>query len=252
MKDLRTRLSSPTGFVPRTQSQALQGYIEGVISLEYFVYRAVNVRPLLEQPFDLGEVDRLLAKGELDPDNLELLMALFQHMLKDPDKELALYAAESVSALERRYMERLRELKSRPSWEREAEPVARVLEAYADLARMNAGRRELRDFYLYEIIALFRELRGICAGDAGAVLSYLRALLALGRMDEAADELRAARAELGKLPELVALSAELAYLAGNASAVAAELASLRDRGPVEATPETAELVVFWTGGRCYD
>lgn len=252
MKDLRARLSSPTGFVPRTQSQALQGYIEGVISLEYFVYRAVNVRPLLEQPFDLGEVDRLLAKGELDPDNLELLMALFQHMLKDPDKELALYAAESVSALERRYMERLRELKSRPSWEREPEPVARVLRAYADLARMNAGRRELRDFYLDELVALFRELRGICAGDAGAVLCYLRALLALGRMDEAADELRAARAELGDLPELVALSAELAYLAGNARAVAAELASLRGAALGEATPEAAELVGFWTGGRCYD
>jgi hypothetical protein len=78
-----------------------------------FIWKAVNVRPIFEEPWDFNEIDRLLAKEDLDLETIILLMTIFGRLIRAPDKEAALFAAEGINVLERGYARRAKVLRDR-------------------------------------------------------------------------------------------------------------------------------------------
>lgn len=95
-------------FRPGSPRTALEACLQGLLPESAYLNRAVNLRPAFEEPWDLQEFDQLLAQPDLDPNLLGLLMQVFARMLAGRDKELALYAAESISLVEGRFSRKLR------------------------------------------------------------------------------------------------------------------------------------------------
>ncbi len=101
-------LSSGTLYSPRTASTALKAVMEGLLPAEAFVSRAVSTQSLLEKPYRIEELERLLAQENLDYDTILLLAQVFKELVSSPDMDTALFAAEGLNTLESRYNEKIR------------------------------------------------------------------------------------------------------------------------------------------------
>lgn len=189
MENFRKLFISKTGFIPRTQAQALKAYNEDIIGPEYYIYRAVNIHPLLEEPWDFQEIDRLLAKPDLDLETIQILITIFDKMLQLPDKEQALFAAESINALEQRYLNQIISLKKEVAAKAEAETIRNILQKYQYLAAINKNRPLLRTFYLKEAQLTFNQYREILTDPDKDLIPYIHLLFDLEAMEEARDEI---------------------------------------------------------------
>jgi hypothetical protein len=250
MLDVRTILRSETGFVPRTQAQALQGFSEGILGPEYYIFKAVNIHPILEEPWDTDEMDRLLAQRELDIETAEVLMTAFERMIKDPDKELALFAAESINALERRFLGRIQAFRAAISEPALAAQLRLVIREYRNLARLCFARPVLRGFYLAEALSFFSEHRAVLVDPDEDIAAFIELLL------ETKDRNRAERI-IARGVERYPGNRRLRYLAARAAFMDRRYqetvrhlellepgASDEDRAAYEA------VQLFWTGGAC--
>lgn len=189
MEDFRKLFITRTGFVPKTQAQALKAYLEDIIGSEYYTYRAVNIHPLLEEPWDFQEIDRLLAKPDLDLETIQILITIFDKMLQLPDKEQALFAAESINALEQRYLNQIISLKIEAETKAEADTIRTVLQKYQYLAAINKNRPLLRTFYLKEAQLTFNQYREILTDPEKDLIPYISLLFDLESMEEARQEI---------------------------------------------------------------
>lgn len=245
MRNFKRLLESRTGFVPRTQAQALRGFSEGLLNPEYYMYKAVNVHPILEEPWDLPEMDRLLAKPDLDLETASLLMAVFEKMIKHKDKELALFAAESINALERRHLSRLQALKEGLADDDGPGTARAVVEGYRAMARLFAERPVLRGFYLSEARRYAEAYSGRLADPELDLPARIDILVDMGEPRLAAEVLDRGLAEHPGSLKLRFLSAKLAFITRRYRDVAEELEAMGDgAGPAELA-----LRNFWIGGQ---
>jgi len=249
MRDFKTLLGSPTGFIPRTQAQALRGYAEGFLNPEYYIYRAVNIHPILEEPWDVNEIDRLLAKNDLDADTAALLMTVFGRMVKSVDKELALFAAESINALERRFLGRVQRLRKSLGEAPDAATVRVILTEYRTLARLFSAQPVLGAFYLAEARAFFLKYRGLLVESDLDIAIYIEILLELKAIEVADTLLSGALARWPASRRLRFLAARLAFIRKRPRDVVRHL-ELLEEGGTEASLE--DLQNFWTRGVCRD
>lgn len=244
MRSFKRLLESRTGFIPRTQAQALRGFAEGLLNAEYFMYKAVNIHPIVEEPWDLPEMDRLLAKPDLDDDTASLLMMVFEKMIKHKDKELALFAAESINTLERRFLARIQERRARLDDDPGPEASRAVIEGYRAAARLFSSRPVLRGFYLSEARRYADRFAARLADPDKDVAARVELLIEMGEFPQADEALRAG---LRGHPDSKALrfaAARLAFMTRRFREVAKELEAIGDAGG----PETAALTQFWAGG----
>jgi len=211
MQNFREIFISKTGFVPRTQAQALKAYLEDIIGPEYYTYRAVNIHPLLEEPWDFQEIDRLLAKPDLDIETIQILVTIFDKMLQLPDKEQALFAAESINALEQRYLNQIIALKKKAEADRDAETIRAILEKYRCLAAINKNRPLLRTFYQKEAQGTFTQYREILTDPEKDIAAYISLLFDLEAMEEARKEIAVAIKKYPRNETILLLAAEFNF-----------------------------------------
>src|SRR5208283_2098028 len=55
-----------TGYIPRTPAAALKAVGTGTVPAEQFIYASASAKPLDEEPFDLEEIERALARPDLN------------------------------------------------------------------------------------------------------------------------------------------------------------------------------------------
>lgn len=246
MWDIRRLLASETGFFPHTQAQALKALDEGILGPEYYIHMAVDQRPILEEPWDQWEIDRLLAKRDLDDEARRALMAVLGTMTKEADKELALFAAESIDGLERRLTERARAREA--LWEsgRRPEDLFGAVDAYRSLASMNFLRPAVAAFYGRQAYGLLESNRDALAAGPGLDALRVELLLDAGDAAAAARALAEARALYPGDGRLGWLGARAAFLSRRYRDVAQELGCLAGSEDMDA----AEAIGFWTGGSC--
>jgi len=280
MKNFRELMTSSTGFVPRTQAQALQGFAEGVLGPEYYMYRAVNIHPILEEPWDTNEIDRLLAKPELDEDTAVVLMTVFERMVRGADKELALFAAESINVLERRFLGRIQrfrkqlairavtghteppgkgqgrgdgegkgqgkgEGKGEGQNKGEAEALRGIIAAYRSLAKLCFRRPELKRFYLEEARRCHEDNARLLIDPEQDLAIYITILLDAGDLEPASLVLVYALTKNPESRHLHFLAARLSFMRGDFSKVLSHLESM----PIAREPDQwDDLQYFWTRG----
>lgn len=257
MKNFRELMTSSTGFIPRTQAQALQGFAEGVLGPEYYMYRAVNIHPIMEEPWDTNEIDRLLAKPDLDEATAVVLMTVFERMVRGSDKELALFAAESINVLERRFLARIQGFRKQLTRSQEAEASDKgmaealrgIIAAYHSLARLCFRRPELKRFYLEEARSCHEDNASILVDPELDLAVYIAILLDASELDSAALVLIHALARFPGTRHLHFLAARLGFMRKDIRKVLYHLESMP---PAHEPDRWEDLQFFWTKGRCSD
>ena len=252
MDTLATIRSLRSGFVPRTQAQAFAALKRGLVEEAVCVWRSVNVRPILEEPWDLDEIERLLARENLDEATVLALVRIFDKLSRAPDKEAALFAAESLNALELRHerrVQRLRKaLKALPS----AATALRLAEAYRALSLACGSRPVLARFYLGEALAALDGGRGgaMSERDRRSIAVAASGLLVeLGDPEGALERLAAPLARTPSDPALRLAEARARFAARDFIAVAR---ALEEADAAASHPDSAPLAAardFWRRGR---
>lgn len=168
---------------PRTANAAMRAVEANLLPIEACVYLGTSIKPLDEQPIDLNAIEQVLSRPQLDLDTILLLMRILTKLLRNPDAEVALFAAESISSIETRYTKRIEALKASV----QEKPNDKVLRALArqfyELAQIHPG--SIRNFYLREAFGYIKELNRLKRLGREDVVLTVRILLALGLTDQA-------------------------------------------------------------------
>jgi tetratricopeptide (TPR) repeat protein len=204
-------LVSGTLYSPRTASTALKAVLEGLLPPVAFVSRAVSTQSLLEKPYRIEELERLLAQEGMDYDTILLLARVFKELVSSPDMDTALFAAEGLNTLEGRYNEKIQLYQVLV--EADPDPVYRKKLAflYWELSGLNEDKRSIHNFYLREAFTQLRRIQEKEPLDKGSGLLMVRILLELELLGQAKGVLKKLDPALED-PDYLLLAAEIAYM----------------------------------------
>jgi len=175
--------SATDAYRPRTANSALRAAEAHLLPIEACVYLGTSIRPLDEQPIDLDAIDQVLSRQQLDLDTNLLLIRILTKLLRDPDAEVALFAAESINMIENRYTTRIERLKASLQQQAEAKVLRALARQYYELAQIHPG--SIRNFYLREAFGYVKTLNKLKQLGKRDVVLTVRILLALDLTDQA-------------------------------------------------------------------
>jgi len=233
--------------MPVTARAALRALENDLLPPEAFVFLGTSVRPLDEEPVSLEEIERILAREDLDLQVNLLLMRVLRRLLGSADPEVALFAAESINRIESRYTDRIESLKRRGPRPDTARPEAAqdtapdqdpqalrgLASAYYHLAQIYPAT--IRSFYLREAFGCIKQLRTRKALRREDVSLLVRILLDLRLPGQALGVLK--RVRYGTDPGFLLLEAEVEFQRRNlprVGEICRQLAGQRHRLGAEA------------------
>ena len=222
-------------FQPKTPFTALKAVGEGLLPAEAYIYMATSIEPIADNPDNLAEIERILGQKDRDLETNLLLISILSKFLQDPDKEKALFAAESINAIENRYNRELEELS-----EEEHEKRARI---YTEMAELNKAAPDLRNFYLREAFSEYRfiERSGEITNDER--LDMCRILIKLGLLSQAKSIITDNEIIT---PEAGFMLADIAFRQKNYADLF-EIIRKLDKGCKNMDSIQSELTDFWMG-----
>jgi hypothetical protein len=168
---------------PRTANAALRAAEANLLPIEACVHLGTSIKPLDEEPFDLDSIEQVLSRQQLDLDTNLLLMRILTRLLRNPDAEVALFAAESINMIETRYTKRIEELKASLEKKTEDRVLRSLAHQYYELAQIHPG--SIRNFYLREAFGYVKTLNKLKRIARADVVLTIRILLALDLTDQA-------------------------------------------------------------------
>jgi hypothetical protein len=171
------------GYRPRTANAALRAAEAHLLPIEACVYLGTSVKPLDEEPINLNAIDQVLSRPQLDLDTNLLLMRVLSKLLRNPDAEVALFAAESINVIETRYTKRIETLKASLQKKTDDKVLRSLAQQYYELAQIHPG--SIRNFYLREAFGYIKTLNKLKRLGRQDVVLTVRILLALNLTDQA-------------------------------------------------------------------
>jgi hypothetical protein len=168
---------------PRTANAALRAAEARLLPVEACVYLGTSIKPLDEEPIDLDAIEQLLSRPKLDLDTNLLLMRILTKLLRNPDTEMALFAAESINVIETRYTKRIETLKGSLRDKTDANVLRSLAQQYYELAQIHPG--SIRNFYLREAFGYIKTLNKLKRLGREDVVLTVRILLALDLTEQA-------------------------------------------------------------------
>ena len=199
---------------PRTPSAAAKAVEYGLLPIEALVYSANNISALAEEPIDYDEIERVLAREDLDINTNLLLLSIFEKLIKHNDPEIALFAAESINTIEGRYNSRIEELKKLLSEEYEVNQTRELGILYYEVSLINQERPTIRKFYLKESFACYRKIELHEELTFDDVRSMVYILLELDLYSQARQVIQGF-SNGGDDPDLLILEAHVEFTSGN-------------------------------------
>jgi hypothetical protein len=193
------------GYRPPTAGSALRALGADLAPKELFIYRATSAKPLDEEPVDLEAIERILSRPDLDVETNIMLMDLFQRLVKNPDSEVALFAAESINTIENRYNRSIEKLKSSTSPDKES----RLARLYYELSLLHEESPSLKKFYLREAFSHLHALEKDAELEKKDVGLLVHVLLDLNLEEHAEHSLKKYARE--EDPFTLLLQAEIAF-----------------------------------------
>jgi len=174
---------NPEAYHPRTAHAAMRAAEANLLPLEACVYLGTSTKPLNEEPIDLDDIEHILSRPHLDLETNLLLIRILTKLLRNPDAEVALFAAESINGIENRYTKRIEALKGKLKEEASVDVLRSLAQQYYELAQMHPGT--IRNFYLREAFEYIKKLNKLKRLGRQDVVLLVRLLLALGLTDQA-------------------------------------------------------------------
>lgn len=230
-------------YSPKTLNSALQALRQGVLPAEGVVLLMNSLGPLGDSPSEFSAFDRLLSRPDLDLKTARFLMGVFLRSVHHADSETALYAAESLNALEVRYSKASSEARHRFLQEPGEAPLLRQLvRAEYRLMMINRDRPSLRRHHAGTVVRLVATHQSWFRLRLTDTLMLLAAYRALGQAGRAQRLLAACRRAGREHLRLDLIRADLAFRAGQATAVASALRSI---DPHSADRRVRTAMQFW-------
>lgn len=98
-------------YIVKTQNKLRKAFSDGLLGIEHYLMKATSLRPLSDEAQDLDEITRLFSQQKLamrpNPHSVNILRS----MIKDPDPEIALYAAEGLNTIENSFLAKIEKAK---------------------------------------------------------------------------------------------------------------------------------------------
>lgn len=231
---------------PRTPRAALVAAEAGILPVDALVYKASSVKPLFEEPYDLDDLERVLAQADLGFADAMMLSEIFSAMTRDGDKERALFAAESLTTLENRWTRKVDSFRLADAADEGAGGDAsfRLGRALYEEALIAGRSAPIRNYYLLEAYYVLCQRPDAGSGGPGFDL-LIRCLLQLGLIEQAEAEI-ADELELRNDGNLLALAVEIAYTRKDVHRIREILAG-RDLGALGLEKELGSLLDSWRG-----
>ncbi|GAB4221826.1 MAG: hypothetical protein Kow009_13180 [Spirochaetales bacterium] len=204
-------LVSGTLYSPRTASTALKAVMEGLLPPEAFVNRAVSTQSLLEKPYRIEELERLLAQENLDYDTIFLLAQVFKELVSSPDMDTALFAAEGLNTLESRYNEKIQVYRVLVEADPDPQYRKKLAFLYWELSGLNEDKRSIHNFYLREAFTQLRRIQEKEPLDRESGLLMVKILLELELLGQAKEVLKKLDPAL-KDPQYRLVASEIAFM----------------------------------------
>lgn len=164
-------------YQPKTPFAALKAAEKGLVPADCFTFMASSVEAITDNPENLEEIERMLGQKHRDLDTNILLVDVLNILIKNKDKEVALFAAESLNAIENDYNRAVEALDEDQYLERAV--------LYTEMSILNKSVSDLKNFYLREAFSNYRQLvqhKTITASDR---LAMSRILIELGLLGQA-------------------------------------------------------------------
>jgi tetratricopeptide (TPR) repeat protein len=229
-------------YIPSTARTALKALESNLVPPESVLFLGTSVLPLDEDPISLAEIERVLAREDLNLDTNLLLMRVFRLLLASPNPEITLFAAESINRIESRYTDRIESLKARWTEGGDIEALKQLSLAYYQLAQICPPA--IRNFYLHEAFDCIKKLQARKALQRRHVRLLVRILLDLRLPGQALGVLK--QLPLGEDPRFLLLEAEVEFQLRNLPRVRELCLQLRQRQ--EHLEESVRRVLeLWTG-----
>jgi len=200
---------------PKTPMAALKAVEIGLLPDDAFVYKANSVHPLFEEPIDITAIERTLSRKDNDLETNQLLVGILEKLLENRDSEIALFAAESINAIENMYNGRIEELKN--AFESENNPACfrKIAAQFYELALINESRKSIRNFYLFEAYSYMKRYGSAARFTREDVIFTLRIMIALRSLELARRVIVQALNRYPEDCELLILAAEIEYYRNN-------------------------------------
>ena len=229
-------------YVPATARAALKALESDLLPPEAVLFLGTSVRPLNEEPVSLEEIERVLAREDLDLDTNLLLIRVFRRLLASPDPEVALFAAESINRIESRYTDRIESLKGQWTEGGNVEALKQLSLAYYQLAQIYPPA--IRSFYLHEAFDCIKKLQARKAFQRKDVRLLVRVLLDLQLPGQALGVLK--QLPFGDDPSFLLLEAEVEFQLRNLPRVR-ELCEKLQRRRDHLEESARRVLELWTG-----
>ncbi len=247
---------------PRTPRAAIIAAQEDLIPMDAIIYKGSSVKPLFEEPYDLEELERILAQRNLAFPDAMILSEIFAAMTRETDKERALFAAESLTMLENRWAKKVEDLRAMldgtektdggsgangaagdGDHDKKAFDLARAL---FEQALVTGRSAPIRNYYLRESYYVLSHREWTLHRDEAFNLR-IRCLMGIGLLDQAEAEIVAELALTpsgGTNPVLIALAVETAYLRKDLRAIRGFLSHM-DLASTGLSPELIAVLGTW-------
>lgn len=146
-------------YIPKTQTGLRKAFAEGITGIEYFLVMATSLRPFIDEAQDIDEITRLFSQQKLASRPNLHSVKIFRNMIKDPNPEIALYAAEGLNAIENNFINKIQRIKKKLA---EGKGKAYILnyllgKLYLEFSRLLVGQDLIMDFYLKEAFHFIKE-----------------------------------------------------------------------------------------------
>lgn len=147
----RTTIDSKR-YMPKTQKGLRRAFSEGIIGIELFIVMATSLRPLVDEAQDIDEITRLFSQQKLSSRPNPHSVNILKNMIKDPNPEIALYAAEGLNTIENSFIEKILRIKDRISRKKGKLYILYYILGmlYIEFAKLLKGQPLIKEFYLKE------------------------------------------------------------------------------------------------------
>jgi hypothetical protein len=232
-------------FEPRTPRAALKAVEAGLLPKEAYIYKATSVKPLNEEPVDIPEIERILAREENDLATNLLVASILKELLEHKDPEIALFGAESIDTIENRYNSRIERYKQSLGTGDDASALRGIGRQFFEIAGLNGERPAIKKFYLVEAYSYMQRLFREGPFDRTDLELTVEILLALRCPDRARFILEHLRGDARDEPAILMLRARVEFAGRRFDRLAELLGRVRKSG-MWLSAEQQELVRLWT------
>ena len=236
--------TSSDAYNPRTPRAAIRAVEARILPIEAYISRGTSVKSLAEEPYDLDEIDRVLTRENLDLETSLLLMRILGRLIRNPDQEIALFAAESINLIESRYNRSIEALKEKLKEREESGTLMELARVYFEFSQVFQHVTSIKNFYLREAYSYIHKLPDTAAPKR----EYVRIIVMIFLELELYEQALLALEQFGKAGEswTLLLKAEIEFKRRNFHEIFRICSWLLQRED-QLSREDKAIISYWLG-----